>query len=99
MLSGHQATVRAFDPGLLLCKLAVDPAAQIAVDQLLQSPPAFTTGCSQTVVVDERMAIGASFDLDALRAMRGVAYGVEAGCGGRSEDQPESFGGNVFCDP
>ena len=55
MLGGGEARICAFDAGLLIGALAVDPVAEIGVDQLLQRPPAFAVRRGEAVVVDQRM--------------------------------------------
>ena len=55
MLGMGEARVCAFDAGLLVGALAVDPVAEIGVDQLLQRPPAFAVRRGEAVVVDERV--------------------------------------------
>ena len=60
MLGMGEARVRAFEAGSLVSALAVDPVAEIGVDQLLQRPPAFAVRCSEAVVVDQRMEAVAS---------------------------------------
>ena len=50
-----EARVGAFDAGLLVGALAVDPVAEIGVDQLFQRAPAFAVRRGEAVVVDERM--------------------------------------------
>jgi hypothetical protein len=42
--------VRTFDTGLLVAALAVDPVAEIGVDQLLEGPPTLTVGCGEAMI-------------------------------------------------
>ena len=55
MFGGGEPRIRAFDAGLLIGALAIDPVAEIGVDQLLQRPPAFAVRRGEAVVVDQRM--------------------------------------------
>ena len=55
MLGVREPCVCAFDAGLLVGALAVDPVAEIGVDQLLQRAPAFAVRRREAVVVDQRM--------------------------------------------
>ena len=55
MLGGGEPCVGALDAGLLVGALAIDPVAEIGVDQLLQRAPAFAVRRGEAVVVDQRM--------------------------------------------
>jgi len=53
VLSGREASVGAFDPGLLRLALGINPVAEIGVDEFLQRAFAGTIRGGELVVVDE----------------------------------------------
>ena len=55
MFGMRQPRVRAFDAGLLVGALSVDPVAEIGVDQLLKRAPAFAVWGREAMVVDQRV--------------------------------------------
>ena len=55
MLGMGEARIGALDAGLLVGALAVDPVAEIGIDQLFQHPPAIAIRGGEAVVVDQRV--------------------------------------------